>query len=276
MSISFFAKHTYLLDDPNEPGKVFWQRLTSRVRAEEIATYLGAKMNPTKGYENDVCIYVKWYRLDAVKDGAYIDVLDDRHAVERLKGRPGIKVIAMSKPHFEFLKTVLKNEIVYIPHHHINFDRVKRTRKRILNCGYIGSNPTHDVQLNKDIASRLKKIGLNFIPYYHFDTRQDIINYYRKVDIQVIGHFDRLDNPFYHQTKIVNAMSFGIPTIASPRLGYTEVKDFFIPVNTMDELVKAATTLKDPKVYNQWPKKIIAESEKYHISEIAKLYRQLA
>ena len=33
--------------------------------------------------------------------------------------------------------------------------------------------------------------------------------------------------------------------------------------------------MKDPKEYNKWPKKIIAESEKYHISKIAKLYEKL-
>lgn len=276
MSISFFAKHTYLLDDPAEPGKVFWQRLTSRVRAEEIAGYLGAKLNPTKGYENDVCIYIKWYRFDQVKDGGYIDVLDDRYAVERLKDRPGTKVIAMSKPHFDFLKSVLKNKIVYIPHHHINFGRIKRNRKRIVNCGYVGSNPTRDVKLNKELASRLKKIGLNFIPYYHFDTREDIVDYYKKIDLQIIGRFDLLDNPYYHQTKIVNAMSFGIPTIASPRLGYIEVKDFYITVNNLDELIEAAKMMTNPNNYNKWPEKLISEAEKYHISNIAKLYQSLA
>jgi len=273
--ISFFAKSPYLLDDPTKPGKVFWQRLTSRVRAEEIAAYLGAKLNPTQGYENDVCIYIKHYRLDQVKDGAYVDVLDDKDVTQALKSKPKIKVIAMSKPHLDFLRTVLKNEIVYIPHHHINFERIKRLRKKIVNCGYVGSNPRYDVELNKEIGERLKKIGLKFMPYYNYDTKEDIINYYQKIDLQIIGYFTLLDSPYYHQTKIVNAMSFGVPTIASPRRGYTEVKGLFTPVNDLDELVEAAKKMKDPAYYNRWPEKIIAESEKYHISKIAKLYKQL-
>jgi len=273
--ISFFAKSPYLLDDPTKPGKVFWQRLTSRVRAEEIAAYLGAKLNPTQGYENDVCIYIKHYRLDQVKDGAYVDVLDDKDVTQALKSKPKIKVIAMSKPHLDFLRTVLKNEIVYIPHHHINFERIHRRRKKIVNCGYVGSNPRYDVELNKEIGERLKKIGLKFMPYYNYDTKEDIINYYQKIDLQIIGYFTLLDSPYYHQTKIVNAMSFGVPTIASPRRGYTEVKGLFTPVNDLDELVEAAKKMKDPAYYNRWPEKIIAESEKYHISKIAKLYKQL-
>ncbi|EKD86399.1 MAG: hypothetical protein ACD_37C00308G0004 [uncultured bacterium] len=274
--ISFFAKKPYLLDDPTKPGKVFWQRLTARVRAEEIAAYLGAKLNPTQGYENDVCIYIKSYLLNQAKDEAsYIDILDDKYTIQLLKSRPNINVIAMSKPHLDFLRTVIKNKIVYIPHHHINIERIRRKRRKIVNCGYIGSNPRYDTQLNQEIGERLKKIGLNFIPYYNYDTREDIIDYYKKIDIQIIGHFTRLDDPYYHQTKIVNAMSFGIPTIASQRLGYIEVKDFFIPVTNLDELVEAAKTMKEPAFYNRWPEKIMAEAEKYHISNIAKLYQSL-
>lgn len=273
--ISFFAKHTYVIDDPTKPGQVYLQRISSRVRAEEIAAYLGAKLNPTQGYENDVCIYVKYNRLDRVRDGDYVDVLDDLYVTERLKDLPKIKVIAMSKPHMEYLRILLKNEIVYIPHHHVNFERIRRKRKKIINCGYVGSNSGYDIRINREIGERLKKIGLNFVPLFNFTTRDDIISYYRKIDLQIIGYFNHLDIPYYHQTKIVNAMSFGIPTIASPRLGYIEVKNFYIPVNNMDELVAAAKMMKDPACYNQWPEKIMAEAEKYHISNIAKLYQKL-
>lgn len=273
--ISIFAKHTYFLDDRNNPGEVYLQRISSRIRAEEIAEYLGAKLNPTEGYDQDICIYVKHYRLDQVKDGDYLDVLDDLYTTKLLKTRPKIKVIAMSKPHMEYLRSFLKNKIVYIPHHHVNLERFQRRRKKIINCGYVGSNSRYNVRINREIGERLSKIGLNFKPLFNFKTRKDIINYYKTIDLQIIGYFRNLDIPYYHQTKIVNAMSFGIPTIATRRLGYRDVKGFYIPINNMDELLAEAKKMKDPAQYNQWPEKIIAESEKYHISEIAKLYKQL-
>lgn len=273
--ISFFAKHTYYLDDPENPGKLFMRRLTSRVRGEEIAQYLDAKLNPTKGYEKGVCIYIKSGGFNRIRDGDYIDILDDLYAIEQLKSRPKIRVIAMSTPHVEYVKGILKNDVTYIPHHHVNFERVRRKRKKIINCGYVGSGSGHDVRDNKKIKERLSEIGLNFIPLFHYATRKDIVNYYKKIDLQIIGSFNHLNIPYYHQTKIVNAMSFGIPTIASNRLGYRDVKRFFIPVNNMDELAEAAKMMKDPAYYNQWPEKIIAEAEKYHISKIAKLYRKL-
>jgi hypothetical protein len=116
---------------------------------------------------------------------------------------------------------------------------------------------------------------LDFIPLFLFQTRQDIIDYYKKIDIQVIGYFDLQDIPYYHATKIVNAASFGIPTVAGRRLGYREVEDFYIPVNNMEELLREVEKLKDPKYYKKWSTKITREAEKYHISKIAKLYKQL-
>lgn len=271
--ISIFARHTYLLGD--EQNGLFLQRVSSRVRAEEIAQYLGANLNPTEGFENDVCIFVKPMHVDHIKDGSYVDILDDLNAFEYIKKRPGIKAIAMSLPHFEFVKRELKNEVVLIPHHHVNFERALRKRKKITTCGYVGVNNSEHRSINRRVKEALKTINLDFIPLFLFQIRQDIIDYYKKIDIQVIGYFDHQDIPYYHATKIINAASFGIPTVAGRRLGYREFENFYIPVNNMEELLIEVEKLKDPEYYNKWSTKIIKEAEKYHISKIAKLYKQL-
>src|SRR3989344_1102934 len=271
--ISIFARHTYLLGD--EKVGLYLQRVSSRIRGEEIAQYLGAKLNPTKGFKNDTCIYVKPMHLDHIKDGSYIDLLDDLHAFELIKSRPGINAIAMSSPHYKFLKKELKNKVVLIPHHHVNFERALRDRKRIITCGYVGVNtPTHR-NINHKVRKSLRKIGFYFWPLFLFQTRQDIIDYYKQIDIQVIGYFDHQDVPYYHATKIVNAASFGIPTVAGRRLGYKEFENFYIPVDNMEQLLVEVEKLKDPMYYNKWSKKIIKAAEQYHISKIAKLYRKL-
>lgn len=271
--ISFFAKHTYLLGD--EQHGLFLQRVSSRVRAEEIAGYLGANFNPREGFDQDICIYVKPGRLDHIKDGSYVDILDDLYSFERMKDRPGIKAIAMSLPHFEFLKKELKNEVVLIPHHHVNFERTLRNRKKITTCGYVGVNTPQHRSLNHKVKRALRKINLYFTPLFLFQTRQDIIDYYKQIDIQIIGYFDYQNVPYYHPTKIINAASFGIPTVAGRRLGYKEFDNFYIPVNNMEELLAEVDKLKDQKYYSGWSDKIVKESEKYHISQIAKLYQQL-
>lgn len=271
--ISIFARHTYLLGD--EKQGLYLQRVSARIRGEEIAEYLGAKLNPKEGFENDVCIYVKPMHLDHIKDGSYVDLLDDLHLFEYLKNRPAIKVIAMSLSHFEFLKKELKNEVILIPHHHVNFERTKRDRREITTAGYVGVNTAKHRNINHKVKRALRRISLGFMPLFNFQIRQDIIDYYKKIDIQVIGYFDYQDIPYYHPTKIINAAAFGIPTVANRRLGYKEVEDFYIPVDNMEQLLVEVGKLKDPEYYNQWSDKIVKEAEKYHISNIAKLYRKL-
>lgn len=272
--ISFFFKNPYLLDDVN--GGAYLQRVSARVRGEEIANYLKAKTNPTKNAKNNICIYIKPSNLSDIKAGSYIDILDDKHCFELLKNRPDLNVIAMSQSHFEFLKSELKNKIVLIPHHHVNFDRVVRIRKKITTCGYIGVPKFHHRRINNLVKDNLEKIGLKFKPLFNYQTRKDIIDYYKTIDLQVIGYFDfHNDSPYRHPTKIINAASFGIPTIAMPIPGYKEIEGYYIPANNMEDLLVEAEKMKDQKRYNMWSKKVKKGAEKYHISKIAKLYKQL-
>ena len=273
-TITFFAKPTLVVEGLS--GK-FLFRPSGIVRGKQIADYLGGKFNPTEGWENDVKIFIKPRSLRYVKDGDYVDILDDLPIYTKLlKTRPGIKVIAMSTSHYDWLKSILPNEIIHIPHAHVNFDKFRRDRKEIINCGYIGTNKPYHIKINEEIGIQLAKVGLKFIPFFNYTTREEIINFYKQIDIQVIGYFNfNNDNPAYHEKKIVDAMSFGIPTIAGSKLGYKDVEGFYISVNNMDELVKEANRLKDPEIYNQWSDKIIKKSDKYHISEIVKLYKKL-
>ena len=247
--ISFFFKPSYFLGPEGKPEKWVLQRVTSRIRGEEIAEYLGAKYNPKKGYETDVCIYIKSCKHDQIRDGDYVDVLDDLWMVRWLRDKPKVKVIAMSLSHVDYLKNLLTNQIVYIPHHHVNFERLVRIRKEITTVGYIGA------------AQTIKKVeGFEFICQTNFKTRQDILDFYNKIDIQIIG--DVPDTPYYHPTKIINAMSFGIPTISPTKQAYREVEGFYF---------QDIKQLKDG-----WDAdKLIKEAEKYHISNIAKLYEKI-
>lgn len=243
--ISIFAKSTNFLGEEGKEKEWLLQRMSSRIRGEEIAGYLGAKLNQER---SEVNIYVKGCGHGQIKDGDYIDILDDLWTIDWLKDKPGIRVIAMSLSHFDYLKSILKNEIIYIPHHHINFERDVRTRKEITTCGYVGA------------PQNIKVEGFKFIYLTNFKTRADIIDFYKKIDIQVIGSVPNV--PYYHPTKIINAMSFGIPTVAPKIMGYREVEGFYF---------QDIKELRDG-----WDaERLIKEAEKYHISNIALKYQNL-
>ena len=267
--ISFFSRPTLVIKDKENKDLLF--RISGTVRGKQIADYLGGKYNPTEGWQDDTLVYLKPRSLSYVKDGDYVDILDNKPEAARLLGaRPGINVIAMTTPHAEWLRSFLPNKVIIIPHAHVNFERVKRTRKKVLTCGYIGALSPYHIEINKKVRDALK--GFKFIGLFNFTTRKEIIDFYKKIDIQVIGYFDFIkDCPYYHEKKIVDAMSFGIPTIAGYKLGYKDIEDFYIKVSNLDELVKEAEKLR-----GGWnAKRLIKKSEAYHISNISKLYKKL-
>ena len=271
--ISFYAKTPFLRIDKTTGA--FVTRVSSRIRGEEMSEYLGAKYNPQERAVDDLCVFLKPRNIDSLKDGDYVDILDDITLIPKLKERPGLKVIAMSQIQYEYLKENLKNEIVLIHHHHINFERFRRTRNNNLIGGAIGhSKYAHD--LYEDIKNHLSGSGIDFVSILSYQTREDMLDFFKKIDFLVAWNIDEYkDYPHSHPTKIINAASFGIPSLSQPIAGYKEFGGFYIQIKDMDSLVKEAEKLKDTDNYNRWSDMVFNEAEKYHISNIANLYKQL-
>lgn len=278
MNISIFARPYFIGVDEDSPTVPYLHRGTSLIRGEQIAKYLGGKYNPTSGYEGDILIYLKPKTLDTIRDGSYVDFSDgESYLLKLLQNRPNIKVIASSQTSFEFLKGSLKNKIFLIPEHHCNFERATRTRKIVTTGGIITNPSANSYQAYDQVKKKLLEIGFGFISCYDWKSRQDVVNFYQKIDFQVISMFGVHSDydPFRHPTKIINAASYGIPTVANWKAGYQEFEGNYIPVHNIDDLVKEAEKLKNQDYYEGLSKKIIKASEPYHIENIAKLYRQL-
>jgi hypothetical protein len=274
--ISIFARPCYIGNRyPRHTDQSSALRLSSRIRGEEVANYLGAKLNPRDGFENDVCIHVKPMSLNKVKDGDYVDFLDGGRIFELLDDRPGVKVIAASQASLEALRWNLKNEIVLIPQHHLNKDRLRRNRNEIKVAGYIGSPSPIAFKLYEDIRQALAPIGFDFKTCFNFQTTQDAIDLYMSVDLFIIGPYVGDDSPHKIPTKLINAASFGVPTIAYPLSGYMEIEGKYVKAKTIPEIVFEAQKFKDETYYANWSKSVADFSEQYHISNIAKLYQSL-
>lgn len=271
--ISIFAKPCFLRTD--KTTGVFATRVSSRIRGEEISEYLGAKYNPQERSADDLCVFLKPRGLETLKDGDYVDILDEISLIPKLKERPGIKVIAMSQAQYEYLKENLSNEIFLIHHHHINFERFRRTKNDNLIGGAIGhSKYAHDLYV--EIENALSGSGIDFVSILTYQTRQDMLDFFKKIDFLVAWNVDEYkDYPHSHPTKIINAASFGIPSLTQPIAGYKEFNGFYIPIKDMGSLVEEAEKLKDVDYYNQWSDRVFNEAEKYHINQIAELYKQL-
>ncbi len=269
MNISFFAKTAWWSNK--------YQRLSrgsSIIRGEQVAQYLGAKLNPFKGYENDICIYVKPHITTKFAKHSYIDIMDVSQDTFLRFISLGIPIIVSSLSAFEFYsKAFKKYKFMFIPQHHCNYERNKRDWPKVTTVGIIGYHASFTYPM-EDVKQRLKKIGLELLFENHLLNRADTVNAYKKIDIQIAwtntGWITK------NAMKLYNAASFGIPTVARKDITYREFEGYYIPVNTMDEMIKEIVKLKENKeYYRHFSELIVPKAEEYHISNIAKLYKQL-
>ncbi|MAG60144.1 hypothetical protein CMO96_05160 [Candidatus Woesebacteria bacterium] len=285
--ISIFAKEMFLNINPHEPLRLrvkpipknagHAMRVSSMIRGDQIADQIGAKFNPEKGYENDVCIYVKPMvrkNEDFNFEGKpYLDIVDGHNLGQLLIKHPEVTVIVCSKIDFVTMSSVVPNKIVLIPQHHCNFERVKRTRQEIKTVGVIGTKGAFTL-LPKGLREELAKRGMELLEFSRFFTRQDIIDFYLKIDVQVVWrpYKKLLSNPL----KMVNAASFGIPTIALDEPAFKEVEGCYLPVNNLNEFLFELDKLKENLwIYSNYKSKCLEKSEEYHIEAISKLYKEL-
>jgi hypothetical protein len=242
------------------------------IRGEQIAKQLGAKYNPVDGYQNDICVYVKGRNLAEMPDGSYIDILDSWFIPRRAGGYPNLKIITASTPTFQNVATRLGANCVLIPQHHCNFDREVRGRKAIEVVGYIGSKSAFSLPVD-EISSRLNDLGLKFVTSFSYKSREEVVEFYRNIDIQIC--WDEVDTIWRQPLKLANAASFGIPTVANRHIGWEDFDGIYVAVSTVDELIKQVGLLRDACSYAMCFDWLVEAAEKYHIENIAKLYKEL-
>jgi len=256
-----------------------------------MARYLGGKENPTKGFEDDICIYVKILPPENHPKHTYSDVDDSPKAAEWLKTHPEVGVIAISETAKDWLQQSLnRKDIVFIPHQHVNFERRLRPNRPVKTVGIIGSKITAFQYPTDIFRKELKKIGMelkfeeDYWETYKTNNKQEmrlnVSDFYYSIDIQV-GFRPRVIfksmAPFQNPNKLGNSSSFGIPMVAYPEESYErEWGGCYVPARTITEMLAQIKRLKnDPVYYNEIAEKALKRSENYHIDNVSKLYLDL-
>jgi len=244
------------------------------IRGTQIVEALGVdgRINPTSGYEDDTCVHVKPNSLVNIKDGDWVDIVDGNWLYALLKDRPKINLICVSELTRDRCQG-LDNKIVVIEPHHCNFDRELRDRRRVRTVGYIGSEVAFQYSL-EELKKQINALELNFIYSVDFKSREEVIEFYKRIDIQVVWASKRTSRQSIGPTKAINAASFGIPTIAYPQYCYKEIDGHYIKAHTIDELLVEVEKMKDEDCHKSWGSRV-DWTEKYHIDKRAELYRQL-
>lgn len=285
--MNFFYREAFLNVNPSEPLRLRTKpikaghimRVSSMIRGDQIANYLGSNINPKKIRENDTNIYVK----PMVRKGddfmfargkSYLDIIDGANLSQVAQRHPDVGVIVCSQADYNVMsKELPNNKIILIPQHHCNFERNQRQSISIKTIGVIGTQGAFPY-LPQGLKESLAERGIELLEFSKFFDRKDIIDFYMKIDVQIVWRPYKkiLSNPL----KLVNAASFGIPTIALDEKAFWEVKGTYMPVGTLESLLGALDGLRNnPLLYADYSLKCIKQSERYHIENIAKLYEKL-
>jgi hypothetical protein len=271
----------------------FGRGSAGNVRGKQVAELLEGKQNPTEGYENDTCIYVKVIPPENHPKHAYLDVDDSTRALEFLRHHPQIGVIATCNLQKEYLTQELKRgDIVCIPHIHPNYENWRRPDREVKTVGIIGSRTSFVYSIPK-MKKKLKGIGLDLL--YEVDywktygdelgmtedqRRLKVVDFYKQIDIQIAwskGAFTMNVEQMKNPNKLINAASFGIPTVASPNLHFMwDWKGYFMDAYSIEELVLGVEYLKDNHgIYQKTADRVFDYAKQYHRDEIKKLYLNL-
>lgn len=264
------------------------------IRGNQIVEYLGAKLNPESGFDNDTCVYVKRFPPDDHPENSWFDVVDAWNAPPYLLKHPELGVISMGDLVHENLSTYLhRDDIVCIPHHHCNYERELREDREVKVVGIIGSRTAFQYD-HHDFRKRLSDVGLeleyqvNHWRHYNNipnedgkDSREKVVRFHRKIDIQVAWRkktwFQKEWDGMRCPLKLANAGSFGIPTVALPEPSWVKEWDgCFVEARTIDDMIFELVALKkDPGFYRFMSECAREKAEEYHIEHIAKRYVEL-
>lgn len=256
-----------------------WRGGSGTIRGTQVAEYIGARVNPTEGFEDDTCIYVKGEPPENYPPHSWLDMMDAPQRVSWLLRHPNIGVISISQTAHNYMTRKLRrDDIVMIPEHHCNFDREQRGRDEIRTVGVIGNrNAFWDI--NDNIIKAFADMGLQFVYQQRYECRQDVIDFYRQLDIQTVwrGHIRKVDAHLRNPLKLENAGSFGIPTVAFPEEDYVaEFDGCFLPAMSIAEMLEQVKRLKEDRgLYRDIASKARDRAERYHIEHISKLYLNL-
>ena len=260
------------------------KHISGEIRAKQIANYLGMKLDPQYGYENDTHILIKTLNgINRLHRNIYVDVIDEIRLRFSLRNFPKVGVIAFSEKSRDHLYKCLGREIIYIPQHHCNFDNYIRPERYIKTVGFIGGKLALWCGTDK-IEQSLNDIGLQFkhliIRKSKNLKREDVVNFYKDIDIQIYYRTGQQFPSYLYKDglKFLNAASFHIPTVAV--VGHTDAQVMhdgkMIMVNKADEIIQWCKKLQsDKSLYDYHAQSAYEVSQNYHISKIAPLYLEL-
>ncbi len=246
--------------------------------------------------KDDIVIMVKCLNNKLVERAgkAYVDIVDGRKKLHpRIAANSNIGVIVQIKENIPEAKShwFADNEVIALPHAHANNERRERPRgPEVKHIGYTGTTQGFPPDLWEVFKAKIEPEG--FVTHwgrnpinmkeYVGQQRQMCCDFYCNMDIVVSYRHKMWTNGYgpYMKgpTKLNNAGSFRIPTVAFPECAYIHNVNgpaSCVLVTSINEMVHACIRLRDDQqYYSRIADKAWSDAQEVHIDEIVKTYRR--
>lgn len=198
-----------------------------KIRGDQISNFLGIRClldNEISLEDVKAIVYIKYLpeeeRLFERQKQGIIQIFDIIDNFEFKKLSKPLKyidiIIANSISHKIILENKFSHRVEILPHHHCNFrnERILIKNSKDLVIGYIGDK-THYKKIKF-----LEKHFENFKSYRSFDN---LVEKYKSIDVGTAWRNDKLKVKYNSNLKLINYMSFGIPSVVNYENGFSEI-----------------------------------------------------
>lgn len=255
---------------------------SSRVRGDQIAAALGCAALPYSfetAQNFHLLVYVKFpapademQSLRAKGIRQVIDVLDNYNLRMLLKRQHFIDgLIAANFTHKVFLERHFDTPVQVIAHHHANFENIRPPARGGKNpvLGYVGHR--------RHWSANHFVTRLGFEIYTDFEFPANLAESYGHIDIGFAFRKDAQKVRFNSSLKLLNFMSFGIPSVVCPEIAYLEVANhgreclFAHDKEAFTEMLRFLAA--HERFRQQMGQRAFKRAADFHISKIAEHYR---
>jgi len=262
--------------------------LSRQIRGRQVVEHLSdAVWNPSEPPQDAACIYIKCFP-EVVPEHCWIDIVDYHQLIHWIWQHPEVGTIALSEYAKRHLEHVLPGRrVVTIPQQHCNDEGRLREDRPVRVVGFVGNGFGALGGFSpEELKQGFADVGLEFRWLFNpsgekrFSARRDVADFFAGIDVQVsFRRFHSWDQnrKLKDALRIVNAGSFGIPTVAFPELTYEYMcRDAYIPVTRMRDLFQACKQLATDRVlYSDVALRAFELAQNYHIDKILPLYEEL-
>lgn len=247
--------------------------ISGKVRGTQILSYL-SEHYPDVVEKSNVEIFIKRdIGSNAGNAIKIVDLIDLELPLYKVSEADGF--IVTNDVAKEYAERRTSKPVYVIPHHHCNFDDLRREDREVKTVGYIGAVDRLSILVDI-LRKKLEKHGFEFVTHFLTleDSRDSVVDKYLGLDISLV--FDNSSAKFSfppelkNPLKVVNAGSFGIPTVGFRELAYRDVR--MIEASNTHKIIVSCLALRDKSVYNPVATDCVEEAKKFHIKEIAKKY----